>query len=132
VTILVLGASGVAGRVALPGMVRAGHEVLAHLRAERRADDVVSALGASPVRGEVEDPAQLARWLCRCEAVVDLRVAILPANRAALPWARREYARLRNHSCSQLVDAAMGSGVSQAVHDTVAGFDMPGHGGRDA
>lgn len=116
--VLLLGATGVAGRAALPLLVGAGHEVSAHVRTAAKATTVAAA-GAVAVRGDASDPDQLKAWLTGCDAVIDLRVSIPGASRAALPWAWREYARLRDHACGQVVDAAMSAGVSRVVRDTV-------------
>jgi nucleoside-diphosphate-sugar epimerase len=116
--ITVLGATGTAGRAALPVLTAAGHEVLAHVRTDAGAAAVRS-LGATAVRADTDDGEALRRLITGADAVIDLRVAIPPASRAALPWAWREYVRLRGTGTGLLVEAALAVGVPRLVHDTV-------------
>lgn len=115
--VLVLGATGVAGRASLPLLVGAGHETLAHVRSVEKAA-LVAATGAVPVMGDATDPARLRRWLAGRDAVIDLRVSIPRASRAALPWTWRAYARLRDRALGQVVDAALSVGVPRVIRDT--------------
>jgi nucleoside-diphosphate-sugar epimerase len=116
--ILVLGATGVAGRSTLPALVEAGHAVWGHARGQENAT-LVRRLGAEPVAGDAEDIGTLRRWLHGKHAVIDLRVRIPTVNRAMLPWAWREYVHLRDTAAGQVVDAAIAAGVPVVVHDTV-------------
>ncbi len=116
--VLILGATGVAGRSAVPLLLSAGHDVVAHVRrpAARRS---VEKIGGAAVEGDSFDAAELRAWMTGCDAVIDLRVSIPGSNRAAWPGAWREYARLRGHECGRVVDAALDAGVSRVVRDTV-------------
>lgn len=116
--ILVLGGTGVAGRSLLPLLVEGGHDVVAHVRSADNAG-LITTVGASPVLGDAFDSDRLREWMRGCDAVVDLRVSIPPASRAALGWSWRQYARLRDHACGQVVDAAIDAGVPRVVRDTV-------------
>lgn len=116
--VTVLGATGTAGRSAVPLFVEAGHQVDAHVRSESGAASMAT-VGARPVRADIENTGELARLLTGSEAVVDLRVAIPPASRAALPWAWRDYVHLRDVEAGRVVDAAVAAGVPRVVHDTV-------------
>lgn len=116
--ILILGASGVAGRSVTPLAVAAGHDVLAHVRSDT-ARSWAATLGATTVEGDPSDPARLRSWLRGCDAVIDLRVRVPDAAHASLPWAWREYARLRGRGCGEVVDAALAAGVPRVVRDTV-------------
>jgi nucleoside-diphosphate-sugar epimerase len=116
--VTVLGATGTAGRSALPVLSAAGHEVHGHARTDERAA-AVAALGATPVRGDTDDPAALQHLITGADAVIDLRVAIPSSSRAAVPWAWREYTRLRATGAGRLVDAAVAVGVPRLVRDTV-------------
>jgi len=118
VKITVLGATGTAGRSALPVLSATGHEVRAHARTDEGAA-AVSALGATPVRGDTDDLTVLQRLVTGADTVIDLRVAIPSTWRAALPWAWRQYTRLRATGTGRLVDAAMAAGVPRLVRDTV-------------
>ena len=114
----VLGATGTAGRAAIPVLVAAGHDVFGHARTDSAAA-AVAVLGDTPVRADTDDPDELRAMLTGADAVVDLRVAIPPATRAALPLAWREYARLRDTGTGLVVDAALRAGVQRVIHDTV-------------
>lgn len=116
--ILVLGATGVAGRSTLPALVGAGHTVMAHARTDEKAA-AVRRLGAEPATGNAEDPATLLGWIDRKDAVVDLRVKIPSATLAGLPWAWRQYVHLRDQAAGQVVDCAIATEVPVVVHDTV-------------
>lgn len=116
--VTILGATGTAGRAAIPLFVAAGHEVLGHARSDSGAA-LLSSLEATPVRADPDDTDALRRLLTGSDAVVDLRVAIPSASRAAFPWAWREYARLRDDAAARLVDAALQADVPRVVHDTV-------------
>lgn len=117
--ILVLGATGTAGRSAVPLFASAGHTVRAHVRSDGGAA-AMAAMGAEPVRGDLEDDHWLRRLVKGSDAVVDLRVAIPSTSRAALPWAWRDYVRLRDRETRRLVDAALHVGAPRIVHDTVS------------
>jgi nucleoside-diphosphate-sugar epimerase len=116
--VVVLGATGTAGRCAVPALVAAGHQVLAHTRSETGAQQLAET-GATPLRGDADDPDALRTWLRGADAAVDLRVAVPPANRAMAPWAWKEYVMLRDQAAGVLVDAAIREGVPRVVHDTV-------------
>lgn len=116
--LLVLGATGVAGRSTLRALAAAGHRVRAHARTRDKAD-LVRSLGATAVAGDAEDTDTLLGWLAGMDAVVDLRVAIPSGGRAMLPFAWREYARLRGVESGRVVAAALEAGVPLVVHDTV-------------
>jgi nucleoside-diphosphate-sugar epimerase len=116
--ITVLGDTGTAGRSAVPVLVAAGHHVRAHARSDLGAA-AATALGAEAVRGDTDDDLTLRRLIAGADAIIDLRVAIPPASRAALPWAWRDHIRLRGAGTRRLVDAALAAGVPRLVHDTV-------------
>lgn len=116
--VLVLGATGSAGRSTLPLLLAAGHDVHAHARSDT-GHRWIATLGATPVRGDSSDPARLRTWLRGCDAVIDLRVRVPEPAHAPLPWAWRDYARLRGRECGVLVDAALDAEVSRVVRDTV-------------
>lgn len=116
--VLVLGATGVAGRSTLRALAAAGHRPWAHARTDAKAD-LVRSLGATPVRGNAEDDRTLRKWAEGKDAVVDLRVRIPGGARAALPWAWREYRRLRGPETARVASAARDAGVGVFLRDTV-------------
>jgi len=113
-----LGGTGVAGRAALPHLVRGGHDVSVLARSDAAAA-VIRDAGARPVTGDADDPATLRRWLDGVDAAVDLRVRIPTPGRAVLPGGWREYVRLRDAAAGRLVGAAIDAGTPRLVHDTV-------------
>ncbi|WP_324651370.1 NAD(P)-dependent oxidoreductase [Georgenia sp. H159] len=115
--VVVLGATGTAGRSTVPVLVAAGHEVLAHSRSDDGAARL-SRAGATPLRGDADDPGTLRSWLTGADAAIDLRVSVPAATRAMAPWAWREYTRLRARAAAVLVDAALAADVPRVVHDT--------------
>lgn len=117
--VLVLGATGVAGRSVVRTLAEAGHRVRAHARTPEKAD-LVRSLGATAALGDAEDRGTLVAWMDGVDAVVDLRVAIPSGGRAMLPWAWREYARLRGVETGRVVACALTAGVPVVVHDTVS------------
>ena len=116
--ILVLGASGIAGRSLVPHLLAAGHDVAAQARTMARLRPPADA-GATPVPADPTDPRVLRQLLRGRDAVYDLRVAIPPTTRAALPGAWRQYARLRGAGCGLVVDAALEAGMPRVIRDTV-------------
>lgn len=116
--ILVLGATGVAGRSTVPALVQAGHEVSAHARSDMKAE-ALGRTGAAPLRGDAEDTETLTAWLQGKDAAVDLRVDIPSVNQAAFPWAWQRYVHLRDQAAGQLVDCTLRAEVPVVVHDTV-------------
>ena len=65
--VLVLGASGLTGRLIVSQARDKGHDVVALVRSKSRAADLA---GAELVEGDARDPKALARALAGCDAVV--------------------------------------------------------------
>lgn len=116
--IVLLGASGVAGRAGLSAFLQAGHTVRAHARSREAARRLESFDTEVQVL-DLDEPGALATVLAGVDAVVDVRVAIPPASKAAMPGAWREYVRLRDSARNNLVDAAIDQGVSRIIVDTI-------------
>ena len=116
--ILVLGASGVAGRSVVPHLLASGHDVAAQARTAVRLRPLADA-GATPVPADASDPQVLRQLLRGRDAVYDLRVSIPPTARAAIPGSWRQYAWLRGTGCGLVVDAALEVGVPRVIRDTV-------------
>ena len=119
ITVLVLGATGTAGRSVVPKLAARGHRVIAHSRWPLGARGLVEpGIRASSARSEQVD--DLVRLMAGVDAVIDVRVKIPPADRAARRSAWREYAFLRDVAAGRVVTAAIRAGVSTVVHDTVS------------
>jgi len=118
VRVVVLGATGTAGRGLVPLLLAAGHAVLAPVRSDP-AEAVARSVGAETTRGDAADPATLARWLRGAEVAVDLRVAVPAGTRALRPGGWRCYTDLRDRATGRLVDAAIATGTRRVVRDTI-------------
>lgn len=115
-TILVTGASGFAGSHVVPALVDAGHHVLALVRDDRAAAQVVRRLapaqrGAVETRrGDVTRPDTLPAALAGADAIVHL-VAL------ARDWDHGQSLRLVNtEGTRNLVAAASSTGVRRLIH----------------
>jgi nucleoside-diphosphate-sugar epimerase len=97
VRVLVTGGSGFLGGAVIPELKRRGHEVVALVRS-RVAADRVSALGAKPVQGDLDDP-------------IALDAAFLAADAGALA----NLASLGFGHAAAIVAAAEQSGVERAA-----------------
>lgn len=116
--ILLLGASGVAGRSTLPALLLAGHQVTAHTRDPAKAR-LLGEGGALPVVFDTDDRQALGEVLQGKDAVVDLRVAIPRPSHAFWPSAWRAYRFVRDQAVALLVEAMLERAVGRLVHDTV-------------
>jgi nucleoside-diphosphate-sugar epimerase len=117
--VVVLGATGIAGRSALPHLISAGHEVIAHARSDASAARAGDLGAHRVVRGDTFDLAELRQMLGGADAAIDLRVSIPSGAAAALPSSWSENTRLRDEGSRRLVDAAREAGVPRLVRDTV-------------
>ncbi len=112
------GATGVVGRSLVPRLVAAGHDV----RAVCRRDDAAAALaaaGAEPVRVDLFDPDAVMDAVVGSEAVLHLATNVPPLRKAVRPkgWAMHD--RLRVDATRNLVAAAIASGASHFVKESV-------------
>lgn len=104
--VLVIGATGILGRAAVPVLLAAGHDVVGLARDEDRAG-AVRRLGVPAVVGDLFDADSLAGVLRGREGVLNLATRIPPASRAALPSAWRANDRVRAAGSAALVAAAL-------------------------
>jgi nucleoside-diphosphate-sugar epimerase len=117
--VFVAGATGVLGRRAVRDLVAAGHEVTGVARSEERAALLVS-LGARPVRVDLFDAAAVKEAVVGHDAVVNVATHVPPPGRAVIPGAWGEHARLRTEGARNLVDAAIATGASVYVQESLA------------
>jgi nucleoside-diphosphate-sugar epimerase len=117
--VFLTGGTGVIGIRALPALVAAGHEVTAVARSGAKAD-LVRAMGATPVAVDLFDAAAVKAAVDGHEAVVNLATNIPPMSKAALAraWATNE--RLRSEASNHLVDAALATGATRFVQESIA------------
>jgi nucleoside-diphosphate-sugar epimerase len=117
--VFLTGGTGVIGTRALPALVAAGHEVTAVARSGAKAD-LVRSMGATPVAVDLFDAAAVKAAVDGHEAVVNLATNIPPMSKAALAkaWATNE--RLRSEASNHLVDAALATGATRFVQESIA------------
>jgi nucleoside-diphosphate-sugar epimerase len=119
--VFVAGATGVVGRPAVRLMVEAGHRVTAAARSEERAA-LLRSLGATAVIVDLFDPAAVRAAVAGHDAVVNLATHIPSMARAALPGSWAENDRIRREVSRTLVDAALATGATRYVQESVAFF----------
>ncbi len=105
--IFITGASGFVGGAATRALIAAGHKVSAMSRSER-SDAAISALGAKPVRCDLEDIAAV--HLKGCKAVIHA-AAFVEA------WGPQDtWHRFNVQGTANVLNAAKTSGVKRFVH----------------
>ena len=92
--ILLTGANGVMGRATIPSLQSAGHDVVGLVRSPAAAR-IVSAAGATPVRGDVLDRASIDAVIQGCEAVLNFATHVPVGVRAMLPGSLTRVNRIR-------------------------------------
>jgi nucleoside-diphosphate-sugar epimerase len=117
--VFVTGATGVLGRRVLPLLVAEGHDVTAIARTPEKAA-AVEALGVSPSSASLFDADSLRAGLAGHDAVLNLATHIPPLSKAALPGAWTENDRIRTEGSRHLVDAALDTGVTRHVQESVS------------
>lgn len=116
--IFVTGGTGVLGRPVVRMAAAAGHSVRALSRSASN-DEMLSRLGAEPVRGDLFDIASLREAVKGSEGVLHLATRIPPRNESRDAHAWAENNRIRIEGTSTLVDAAMAAGASALVYPGV-------------
>ncbi len=118
--IFVTGATGVVGRRLVPLLAAAGHDVTAMRRSAARHTELESR-GVRAVEADLFDPVSLAAAVAGHDAVVNLATH-MPAStsRLLLPGAWKENDRIRRDGSANLVDAALGAGVTRFVQESFA------------
>ncbi|WP_067963071.1 NAD-dependent epimerase/dehydratase family protein [Nocardiopsis trehalosi] len=120
--VLVAGATGAVGRLLVPMLVSAGHEVTGTSRSDAGAERV-RALGARGVRADALDRAGLHRVVAEAapDAVVHQLTDLAGADGAA-------NARLRREGTRNLVDAARAAGTGRVIAQSISWAYAPGTG----
>jgi nucleoside-diphosphate-sugar epimerase len=123
--ILVTGGSGFLGSHLIPELVKDGHEVLALARSAS-SEEKVRALGAAPVRGDLESTEPLS--LPAIDAVIHA------AARFRFAGPREPYFRTNVTGTGALLEAADAAGAKTFVYVSAAGVIMDNRGSpiRDA
>ncbi len=128
--VLVAGATGAMGKVLVPRLVDAGHEVFAMIRSESN-EDRASQLGAVPVVADALDRAQVEAAVRQAapEVIVDQLTAI---GRIDTRHFERSFAatnRLRIEGTDNLLAAARATGLRRFVAQSNGAFTYPRTGG---
>jgi nucleoside-diphosphate-sugar epimerase len=118
--VLVTGATGVIGRLAVPLLRNAGHEVTAVGRSMARLEPLAQ-LGASTLAADLFDERAVARAVSGHEAVVNLATHIPPPGPGTFRrGAWRENDRIRTDASRILVDAARAAGALTFIQESFA------------
>jgi nucleoside-diphosphate-sugar epimerase len=108
-TVFVTGGSGFVGGALVSRLVAEGHDVRALARSDESAA-VVSAAGATPVRGDLHDPAAL-------RAGAEASELVFHAAALVSDWApRRDFERINVEGTRNLVRACEAAGIRRLVH----------------
>ena len=124
--VVVAGATGVAGRAAVPALVAAGHEVTAVTRSPSKVQ-LVRSWGATPAEVDLFDAAAVLDLVAGHTAVCNLTTHIPSLARAGLPGAWRENDRIRRVVSAHLVDAALATETTHFLQESI-GFVYPDQG----
>lgn len=118
--VLITGATGVVGRLAIPRLLARGHRVTAVGRtSEKRAE--LSALGADAIELDLFDLVAARRAMAGHDAVVNLATHMPPSFfQMLLPWAWHENDRVRKEGSATLAQAALMADVPRFVQESFA------------
>jgi len=120
VRVLITGATGVVGRLAIPQLLARGHWVTAVGRTpEKRA--ALTVLGADAVALDIFDADSARRAMAGHDAVINLATHMPSSTfRMLLPWAWRENDRVRREGSAALAQGALAAGVSRFIQESFA------------
>ena len=116
--VFLTGATGALGRPTTRALVAAGHRVRGVARGPEKAD-IVRADGGEPIQVSLFDVRALRPALEGCEAVMHFATKIPPIGRITRR-SGNETDRLRRDASRCLVDAALATGVSTYVQESIA------------
>ncbi|MFZ6005342.1 MAG: NAD-dependent epimerase/dehydratase family protein [Actinomycetota bacterium] len=116
--VFVAGGTGVVGTRAVPALVAVGHEVTALARSDEKAA-LARSMGATPVALDLFDADAVKAAVHDHAAVVNLATSIPPMTKAARPKAWDMNERLRREASNILVDAALASGATHFVQESI-------------
>ncbi|NOU73002.1 NAD-dependent epimerase/dehydratase family protein, partial [Paenibacillus sp. LMG 31458] len=118
--IFVAGGSGAVGRLLLPKLLQAGHEVVAITRSESNAR-VMARLGVSVLVADVYDRENV------ITAVAEVRPDVVIHQLTSLSTMNfAENSRIRKEGTRNLVDAALAAGVKRIVAQSISWAYEPG------
>jgi len=117
--VFVAGATGVLGWRAVRELVDAGHDVTGIARSEEKAD-LLRSLGATPVRVDLFDADAITAAVAGHDAVLNLATHVPKPAQAMRRSAWHEHERIRTEGARILVDAALATGASVYVQESLA------------
>jgi nucleoside-diphosphate-sugar epimerase len=118
--VLVTGATGVVGRLAIPRLLEQGHRVTAIGRTAEKREQLAT-LGADAIALDMFDAAAARVALSGHDAVINLATHMPSSTfKMLLPWAWAENDRIRREGSAALVRAALAAGVSRFVQESFA------------
>ncbi len=116
--VFLAGAMGAIGRLAVPVLLEAGHEVTAVARSDDKAQGLAEQ-GATPVRVSIFDHEALVPAFAGHDAVVNIATHIPPVRQSGRlsTWAEND--RIRRDGSATLADAAQAAGVGRYVQESI-------------
>jgi nucleoside-diphosphate-sugar epimerase len=120
--IFIAGGTGAIGRVLIPLLVHAGHQVVALTRSADRASQLKQ-MGAVPVVGDVYDRVRLARLLAESKAEVVVQQLTAFGTKDGDPYA--ETARVRTEGTHNLVSASRAAQVRRFIAQSISFICSP-------
>lgn len=116
--VFLTGATGVVGRILVPELVAAGHDVRAVSR-RAEAADALRAAGAEPVAVDLFDADAVTVAVAGSEAVLHLATNVPALRQAARPSGWDMHNRLRVEATTNLVAAARAAGATRFVKESI-------------
>jgi len=120
--IFIAGGTGAIGRVLIPLLVHAGHQVVALTRSSDRASQLEQ-MGAAPVVGDVYDRSRLARLLSESKAEIVIQQLTAFGTKDGDPYA--ETMRVRTEGTRNLVSAARAARVRRFIAQSISFICSP-------
>lgn len=117
--IFVAGATGVAGRRAISGLIAQDHSVTGVARSASKAK-LLQKLGAAPIEVDLLNATGVRGVVDGHDVIVNLATKIPPLNRALVPRAWNENNRIRTHVSRNLVAAGLASQVHCYIQESLA------------
>jgi nucleoside-diphosphate-sugar epimerase len=120
--IFIAGGTGAIGRVLIPLLVQAGHQIVALTRSPDRAS-LLEHLGAVPVVGDVYDRARLASLLSESKAEIVVQQLTAFGTKDGDPY--EETMRVRTEGTRNLVSAARAARVRRFIAQSISFICSP-------